>query len=118
MSANDRLPTLTPAITWLGIPASGQSMRMRSIDIWRVEDSLFAEHWDEVNVLEVFRHLGALKWCRPSDSSALRNTFNRMLGCLYHCLQKGVPYDGFVAFPTGRIVQTETSPADAPQFLP
>ncbi|MEU7901166.1 transposase, partial [Nonomuraea sp. NPDC049152] len=31
-------------------------------------------------------------------SSALRNTFNRMLGCLHHCLQKGVPYNENVAF--------------------
>ncbi|WP_431902500.1 hypothetical protein [Nonomuraea sp. bgisy101] len=26
-------------------------------------------------------------------ASALRNTFNRMLGCLHHCLQKGVLYN-------------------------
>ncbi len=32
-------------------------------------------------------------------SSALRNTFNRMLGCLHHCLQKGTTYDEHVAFP-------------------
>ncbi|SEU43095.1 IS110 family RNA-guided transposase [Nonomuraea wenchangensis] len=31
-------------------------------------------------------------------SSALRNTFNRLLGCLHHCLQKGVTYNEDVAF--------------------
>jgi transposase len=31
-------------------------------------------------------------------SSALRNTFNRMLGCLYHCLQTGQLYDESTAF--------------------
>ncbi|MFC5754315.1 IS110 family transposase [Actinomadura rugatobispora] len=33
-------------------------------------------------------------------SSALRNTFNRMLGCLYHCLQTGRLYDEANAFRT------------------
>lgn len=32
-------------------------------------------------------------------SSALRNTFNRMLGCLHHCLQKRKHYDELAAFP-------------------
>jgi transposase len=31
-------------------------------------------------------------------SSALRNTFNRMIGCLYHCLQTRQPYDETAAF--------------------
>jgi transposase len=31
-------------------------------------------------------------------SSALRNTFNRMLGCLFHCLQTGQHYDETIAF--------------------
>jgi steroid delta-isomerase-like uncharacterized protein len=46
--------------TWLGIPATGRPVEMRSIDIWRVEDGLFAEHWDELNTLEVFQQLGAV----------------------------------------------------------
>jgi predicted SnoaL-like aldol condensation-catalyzing enzyme len=33
---------------------------MRSIDIWRVEDGMFAEHWDELNLLEMFQQMGAL----------------------------------------------------------
>ncbi|MFB4319911.1 IS110 family transposase [Actinomadura sp. 21ATH] len=31
-------------------------------------------------------------------SSAQRNTFNRMLGCLFHCLRTGTPYDEQQAF--------------------
>lgn len=31
-------------------------------------------------------------------SSALRNTFNRMLGCLHHCLHTGQRYDESAAF--------------------
>ncbi|MGW0595480.1 IS110 family transposase [Streptosporangium sp. NPDC002607] len=35
-------------------------------------------------------------------SSALRNTFNRMLGCLFHCLQNRKTYDESAAFPHRR----------------
>jgi len=44
----------------LGIPASGRPVEMRSIDIWRVRDGLFAEHWDELNLMQVFQQVGAL----------------------------------------------------------
>jgi len=45
---------------FMGIPASGRPVEMRSIDIWRVADGLFVEHWDELNTLEFFQQLGAL----------------------------------------------------------
>ena len=44
----------------MGIPASGNPVEMRSIDIWRVEDAMFVEHWDELNLLEVLQQIGAL----------------------------------------------------------
>jgi predicted ester cyclase len=40
--------------TLLGVPPSGAEVTMRSIDIWRVRDGLFVEHWDELSTLEVF----------------------------------------------------------------
>jgi predicted ester cyclase len=45
---------------FMGIPASGTAVEMRSIDIWRVEDGMFVEHWDELNLLEVFQQIGAV----------------------------------------------------------
>jgi predicted SnoaL-like aldol condensation-catalyzing enzyme len=33
---------------------------MTSIDIWRVAGGEFAEHWDELNLLEVFQQLGVI----------------------------------------------------------
>jgi steroid delta-isomerase-like uncharacterized protein len=45
---------------FLGIPATGRDVEMRSIDIWRVEDGMFAEHWDELNTLELLQQMGAL----------------------------------------------------------
>ena len=44
---------------FMGIPATGRPVEMRSIDIWRVADSMFVEHWDELNTLEFFQQLGA-----------------------------------------------------------
>ena len=44
----------------MGIPASGNAVEMRSIDIWRVQDGMFAEHWDELNLMQVFQQIGAL----------------------------------------------------------
>jgi steroid delta-isomerase-like uncharacterized protein len=44
----------------MGIPASGNPVEMRSIDIWRTKDGMFAEHWDELNLLEMFQQMGAL----------------------------------------------------------
>jgi steroid delta-isomerase-like uncharacterized protein len=45
---------------FVGVPASGAELTMRSIDIWRVENDLFVEHWDELNTLEIFQQMGAI----------------------------------------------------------
>jgi predicted SnoaL-like aldol condensation-catalyzing enzyme len=44
----------------VGIPASGKPVEMRSIDIWRVQNGLFVEHWDELNLMQMFQQIGAL----------------------------------------------------------
>jgi predicted SnoaL-like aldol condensation-catalyzing enzyme len=45
---------------FVGIPASGADIIMRSIDIWRFENDRFVEHWDELNPDEVFQQMGAI----------------------------------------------------------
>jgi steroid delta-isomerase-like uncharacterized protein len=45
---------------FLGIPATGRKVEMRSIDIWRVEDGMFAEHWDELNTLQLLQQMGVV----------------------------------------------------------
>jgi predicted SnoaL-like aldol condensation-catalyzing enzyme len=32
----------------------------RTIDIWRMADGMFAEHWDELNLMQVFQQIGVL----------------------------------------------------------
>lgn len=46
--------------TFLGIPATGRPIEMRSIDIWRVADGKMVEHWDELNTLELMQQLGVV----------------------------------------------------------
>jgi len=46
---------------FFGYEATGQPISMRSIDVWRVEDGRFVEHWDELNTLEVFQQIGAVQ---------------------------------------------------------
>jgi steroid delta-isomerase-like uncharacterized protein len=54
----------------MGFPASGRPVEMRSIDIWRVEDGRFVEHWDELNLLQVFQQIGALPTLGDSAARA------------------------------------------------
>jgi steroid delta-isomerase-like uncharacterized protein len=44
----------------MGIPATGKPVEMRSIDIWRVQNGMFVEHWDELNLMQMFQQIGAL----------------------------------------------------------
>ncbi|MFE4589769.1 ester cyclase [Streptomyces laurentii] len=44
----------------LGIPASGRRFSVGLIDIFLIEDGLFAQHWDEMDLLGLHRQLGAL----------------------------------------------------------
>jgi steroid delta-isomerase-like uncharacterized protein len=44
----------------VGIPASGKPVEMRTIDIWRVQNGMFIEHWDELNLMQMFQQIGAL----------------------------------------------------------
>jgi steroid delta-isomerase-like uncharacterized protein len=49
--------TATHLGPFLGIPASRRTIRLTSIDIWRIENGLFAEHWDEVHIGDVIRQI-------------------------------------------------------------
>jgi len=50
----------THAGPFYNLPATGKSIEMRSIDIWRAENGEFVEHWDELNLLDLFQQLGLI----------------------------------------------------------
>lgn len=43
---------------FLGIPPTGKRVIWSFIDIWRIEDGLFAEHWVEADMMGVMQQLG------------------------------------------------------------
>jgi predicted SnoaL-like aldol condensation-catalyzing enzyme len=51
---------------FMGYRPNSAAVQMRSIDIWRVEDGKFIEHWDELNLLEVFQQIGAATVRKPA----------------------------------------------------
>ena len=55
---------------FLGIPPTGRPIEMRSIDIWRVADGMFVEHWDELNTLQLLQQMGALPQHATSGGAA------------------------------------------------
>ena len=44
-----------------GVAPTGKAFSFRTIDIWRVENGKFAEHWDLTDAAEVFRGLAESK---------------------------------------------------------
>jgi predicted SnoaL-like aldol condensation-catalyzing enzyme len=52
---------------FMGYQSNNASIQMRSIDIWRVKDGKFVEHWDELNLLEVFQKIGAATLRKPEE---------------------------------------------------
>ena len=49
--------TLTGA-GWLGLPATGQVVTMRSLDFWRLEAGLIRENWVLIDLLDVYAQIG------------------------------------------------------------
>jgi predicted ester cyclase len=43
---------------WLGLPPTGQSLTLRSLDFWRVEDGLIRENWVLIDLLHVYAQVG------------------------------------------------------------
>ena len=52
---------------FMGYRPNSAAIEMRSIDIWRVKDGTFLEHWDELNLLEVFQQIGAATLRKPEE---------------------------------------------------
>jgi predicted ester cyclase/mannose-6-phosphate isomerase-like protein (cupin superfamily) len=63
-----------------GIPASGRRIEMRSIDIWRVANGEFVEHWDELNTLQLIGQFGPLALIRAGLRFVRRRVFGLAAG--------------------------------------
>jgi predicted SnoaL-like aldol condensation-catalyzing enzyme len=52
---------------FMGYQPNSAPIQMRSIDIWCVKDGKFVEHWDELNLLDVFQKIGAATVRKPEE---------------------------------------------------
>ena len=54
-------PNMKQTITadgWLGIAPAGQTVTMKSLDFWRIEDGLIRENWVMLDLLDTYQQLG------------------------------------------------------------
>lgn len=45
---------------FLGVPASGQQIKVNVISIWRFQDSKVAESWVQIDLISLMRQIGAV----------------------------------------------------------
>ena len=43
---------------WMGVPASGKKIKVANVDVYRLEDGKFAEHWDVMDAMSIFKQIG------------------------------------------------------------
>lgn len=78
-------PNMKQALTgagWLGLPPTGQTITMRSLDFWRVEAGKIRENWVLVDLLDVYAQLGldALARMREMNKSRVPGTVPYPIG--------------------------------------
>lgn len=57
---------------WLGLPATGQTITLRSLDFWRIEGDKIRENWVLVDLLDVYAQLGLDVFTRMRSFNAAR----------------------------------------------
>jgi transposase len=82
--------------------ASGKSLvvRQRKIKNQRLASVGHVWIFGELPSPQVKEHYDRRRAAGDRHAAAMRNVFNRFLGCLYHCLQTGQTFDPEKAFPT------------------
>lgn len=68
-------PNMKQALTgggWLGLPPTGQTITMRSLDFWRIEAGKIRENWVLVDLLDVFSQLGLDVFARMREMNKAR----------------------------------------------
>ncbi len=58
--SNQGYITGTHRAEFLGVPASGQQIKVNVISIWRFEDSKVAESWIQIDLLSLMQQIGAV----------------------------------------------------------
>ena len=87
--------------------ASGKSLvvRNRKVKNQRLAAAGYVWIFGALPTPEIKQHYDRRRAAGDGHAAAMRNLFNRLLGCLHHCLQTGQTFDPDKAFP-----RTETRP--------
>jgi transposase len=82
--------------------ASGKShvVRQRKVKNQRLAAAGYVWAFGALPAPQIKVHYDRRRAAGDKHAAALRNLFNRFLGCLYHCLQTGQTFDLDKAFPT------------------
>ncbi len=65
---------------WLGLPATGGTITLRSLDFWRVEAGLIRENWVLVDLLDAHRQIGTDPLDRMRQMNRARQGFDPETG--------------------------------------
>jgi predicted ester cyclase len=65
---------------WLGLPATGQVLTLRSLDFWRLESDLIRENWVMVDLLDAYAQLGVDPLARMRQANRARAGFDPETG--------------------------------------
>ncbi|MDC0738657.1 ester cyclase [Cognatishimia sp. SS12] len=58
---------------WLGLPATGAKITLRSLDFWRVENGKIRENWVLVDLIDIYAQLGLDVFSRLREFNKARN---------------------------------------------
>lgn len=76
-------PDMTQTLSgagWLGIPPINQKITMRSLDFWRLENTLIRENWVLVDLLDVYSQIGVDVLARMREFNKARAEFDPETG--------------------------------------
>ena len=72
----------------------------------RLADALYQQAFAALTASPGARaHYDRRRQTGDHHAAAQRNLFNRLIGCLHHCLATGQPYQEAIAFPQQRLQQ-------------
>ena len=61
---------------WLGLPATGRRLTLRSLDFWRLEAGLISENWVLVDLLDAHAQAGTDPLARMREFNKARVGFD------------------------------------------
>lgn len=65
---------------WLGLPPTGQNIKLRSLDFWRIEEGKIRENWVLVDLIDMYTQVGVDVFGRLREFNKTRIGFDQNTG--------------------------------------